>query len=282
MSGRSVGFEFDQDPQPERFVFHYTSLYGVMAILASDEFQFSAFKNTNDPRENKTWNFGIQQLRGDPAAPPSDEINRIVAEMGSILRESVQLACFTQDEEGVPADAQFLRGYSRARNWSQYADRHRGACLAFDRDRFEEVTRSTIASLDGAAVVHCGPVRYADMQSTMFPDGQMLSINTGQMRDLGLRGIASNWIRDHWNYLYFRKNMDWASEREYRVLTPNCSAPVRVPLRPSLLAVVLGADFPVSSELAIARLIKASGPPDIQVARMGWVNGAPGAYTHWA
>ena|ERR1039457_2625531 len=133
MTGQSVVFEFGEVPHHEDFLFHYTSLHGVLAILASGVFRFSTFKNTNDPRENKTWDFGIQQLMGDPPIPSNDEISRIVKEVSAILRESVQLACFTQDEEGVPEDAQFLRGYSRARNWDQYSERHRGACLVFDR-----------------------------------------------------------------------------------------------------------------------------------------------------
>jgi hypothetical protein len=272
MNEHPTGFEFGQVPRPEKFLFHYTSLYSVMAILASSEFWFSVFKNTNDPRENKAWDFGIQPT------PSNDEIMRIVTEMGAILRESVQLACFTQDKDGTYEDAQFLRGYSRARNWDQYADRHRGACLVFDRDNFEDATRSRVSALSETALVHCGPVKYVDMQSTMFPNGQMLSINTGLLRDLGLNGFAASWIRDH---LYFRKNTDWESEREYRVLTLNCTAPIRIPLRPSLLAIVLGAEFPASSEEAISHFVQASGLPDVQIAKMAWRNGAPGASTRW-
>ena len=147
--------------------------------------------------------------------------------------------------------------------------------------KFESATRSTVTALDGEATVHCAPVQYVDMQSTMFPDGQMLSINTAQIRDKGLSGIASSWIRDYWNRLYFRKNTDWASEREYRVLTLNCVAPVQIPLEPSLLAVVLGADFPVSSSRPISDFIEGAGLLNIKVAKMGWRNGAPGAYLEW-
>ena len=284
MTGNSAVFEFGQVPFSERFLFHYTSLHGALAILASSVFRFSSFKNTNDPRENKTWDFGFQQLPpiGDPPAPSNDDMLRIVTELGAILRESVQLACFTQDEEGVPDDAQFLRGFARARNWDQYAEKHRGACLVFDRVKFEHATQSTVMALDARAKMHCGPVKYMNMQSTMFPDGEMLCINTGELRDKGLSGIASSWIKDHWELLYFRKNTDWASEMEYRVLIPNCGIPIQVPLQSSLLAIVLGADFPAASAEAISDFVKASGLPDIKIAKMQWRNGAPGAALAWS
>lgn len=46
-------FGFDAPTDPDRWVYHYTSLSSALAIAGSETFRFNSLANMNDPREFK-------------------------------------------------------------------------------------------------------------------------------------------------------------------------------------------------------------------------------------
>lgn len=120
-----------QAGQPD-LIYHYTTAQNAAAILESRVLRLSSLKGLNDPRESKEYVFPI---RGNLSID-MDEVRVRLKAISDLVQSNVYVASFTIDETDAPyvdGTGQAPRGFARARNWDQYADHHRGAVLALDR-----------------------------------------------------------------------------------------------------------------------------------------------------
>lgn len=259
-------------PKGDRYLFHYTTAISLANIVDSGKFRFSSIDRMNDPRESKPW----------------DTLPR---EVDSILRR-VQLACMTQEgsEHKVP-DGMFERGFGRSRSWSQYAGEHRGAVLWFDAASFGAAVRRAVADLPGGEgrfpALRDGPVSYLDIQNNAVvgPSGKapdytaMIAINPAGFDPAGALGAAELLEEEHWKSIFFRKNEDWSSEREYRfVVRTSMPTAFEVPIADSLRAIVLGSEFPSTEASVIQYRLEQVGL-DVTLLGMKWpAGGTPAAF----
>jgi hypothetical protein len=176
------------------------------------------------------------------------------------------LALTVDAEEGYEGDAEpFGRGWARARMWEQYAERHRGVCLLFDRRKLRETILHSLASQ------HLGhacdrPVRYTQA-GPRLPEVDMATLTQptdDQVRDY----IAAN--REA---IFFTKTLDWHAEHEHRfVITAPVDDAVRVRYDTPLVAVVLGEAFP---PWQLPSAIASCEAAQVTVGQMVWTSWPP-------
>jgi hypothetical protein len=155
--------------------------------------------------------------------------------------------------------------------WSQYAEDHRGACLIFDQWALVEGVSQ--AQSGTRHLLATGSVEYTDAPlSDHLPHPDNLSIEAEGFGEAVERHQSS-----HMRELYFQKNSDWASEREYRVIVfPEATAddPLLWPFGNSLVAVALGERCAITIG-AVEDALAAHGLAAVTVVRLAWEAGVP-------
>jgi len=261
------GMTLDIDPCGcgDRYLFHYTSPAGLAGILHAGRFRFSSMDRLNDPRERKPFEFGLNE-----ALIPTEDVPRAREMLGRTISEifgTAKVACFTTEGTDGSPDGYFSRGWSRARAWAQYGMDHKGACLVFDKERL------TAAIKDACGPeMTCGPVAYEDRQNLDWSDGPAHFDN---LTDDEMRQHALELRNAHGDQLFFEKNTDWASEREYRFVTFAPDA-FEVSIVDSLEGIILGEDYPPVEQAVLGERIRQADIKRIQIGEMIWMNGCPG------
>jgi hypothetical protein len=256
-----------RDPDDKPVLFHYTGAEKLALILTSRRLWLSPYSAMRDPRENNTWRPSLG-WRGS-VDQDSFDVMALWEELDAAVRQRAKLACFTMDRpEHNNSFSGTSRGWARARMWEQYAERHRGAVLVFDHQKLDEVMTT---QLDGR--MHQGPVRYLDGHWTMEAFRHLM---VEDLLERGCVAVADEIIEQHGDDLYFEKDIDWASEFEYRYVTVTEADHEEVEALPALEAIILGMDYP-DHEVAVLRyrLSKCGLPDNFPVARCRWSNGHP-------
>jgi len=254
------------DGEPGRYLYHYTRSDTLALILDSGQLRLGSYAGTNDPRERKEW---LSALTADSFEDLHDgEFFELVRQIDRWIRRGVRLSCFTVDYPEPPdwAGGNFHSGWARARMWHQYAGDHTGAVLVFDSER---LIQQVEWFAQGDRVVS-GPVAYADRPlHLVFP--------LQDVRGDGLAGAVTALRDTRIHELFFTKNQDWASEREFRivVLGEPDKPPLDVEFGDSLVAVVLGETFPPTELSVLDTRLSRIDRTDIPLGRCLWSSGAP-------
>lgn len=104
---------------------HYTNLSSLEGILKKNKIRLGSFDKTNDPFENRNFEFSIYQE--DINAPGFDSE---IFFLSGQQRKPFKLLCFSMSDK-----IDFFS--ERPRMWFQYADNHNGCCLIFNKDKFD-------------------------------------------------------------------------------------------------------------------------------------------------
>lgn len=223
--------------------FHYTSREAAFQyILPSRQLRLSPYDRVNDPLENQPWRFAgafrVDESSPDPRAPERAffEFDREAHEIWS----SAKLLALTIDDLTSTHEGPFARGWARARMWDQYAERHMGVCLIFDRGELAaNITRSLHDQ--GFASPYHREVKY----SVEGPAEKLLSLDLNALAETPSAPAARRFVEDHHDDLFFLKTRDWETEFEYRfvVTAPACDY-VFVDFGDALKSVIVGERFP--------------------------------------
>lgn len=263
----------------ENLLYHYTRPDSLDAILANGTLRLGPYSETNDPREQKDWRpaFVMPSTEG---RPPEQwlEIGRTSSSLidevtDRHLRRGARLACFAHDRErrsDASPGTLFHRGWARARMWHQYAAKHTGACLVFDRTELLEAVDHQLPHEDGDLFTW-GKVAYRDQRLTiplLVPTLAEVGIEAA-LDDLSVRRGAAG-------HLYLTKNTDWESEQEFRIVVVRWNVadnsvdqPIDVAFGTTLRAIVLGDRF--TGDI-VAMLADRDG---VDALRCRWGDGVP-------
>jgi hypothetical protein len=95
-----------------------------------------------------------------------------------------------------------------------------------------------------------------------------------QVDEFGLDAVIAARLQQHWRELFFTKDLDWASEHEYRwvVLTEE-PLPVFVDVAEFVRVIVLGASVPPSRTASVRQAIRPMG--DVEIVAIKYMTGRP-------
>jgi hypothetical protein len=237
-----------------KVLFHYTTKeVAIERILHNLTIKLGSIKRTNDLRETDPWTFGMI-IEDNSIAPSGEESLEITKKIDENLKQSILIACFTQDqpdlwpERGDPD--KYVRedlgpqGYEHDRMWAQYAGNHTGVCIFFDREELTRRIEQHFSGRDGR-LLH-GPVSYVpgrvDPRNSPFDE-----LSYDEIQRLGVGAYARQHRERFANQLYLTKNLDWASEQEYRFVWVGDNEenkPEFVSIEGCINAVCLGGRFP--------------------------------------
>lgn len=257
--------------ESDRYVYHYTDAEKAINFILRDRtLLLNNFSRTNDPKESKEWKmipFTIQQNPGDEFI--DSKFPKIVA---ARLKSSAYLSCFCSDLQNLTGDHTediLKRGLARPRMWAQYADRHQGFCLVFDKKLllkkiFEQLPHSDIAH---------GRVSYIDRSWSNRIDPHAFRIEYDQLVQIGLEEYCLLHMKHYAKELYFDKLTDWRDEHEWRVvvLDPDNHPPL-IRFEEALVGVIHGD----STSEEISRAAVSLAPErNIEHTGLKWQNHCP-------
>jgi hypothetical protein len=245
-----------------QLIYHYTSRSAAFGhIVPSGSLRLSQLATMRDPVENKDW---TDQLM-TPLVWPEPDVEKLQRLAARTLL-TTKILSFTIDRPLYPGvSAAHAWGYARPRTWEQYAEDHRGVCLAFDRST---VHQQLFAQLRATNDAFAGEVTYSDTPLAGHTDARSLDATRLLVEgdgniELGLRTHT----RQHVDELFFRKLEDWRTEEEFRyVLLDDDEADVVVSFA-GLRAVIVGERFP---DWQLASAAKACGDVSVPLFKMGW------------
>ncbi len=229
------------------YVYHYTrARTAIDQILAFRSIRLSRIDRTNDHWERRP------QMAATASTPHAlDGWPKMARRLHEIVTQA-HLGCFSQDAGGAVASGTTSSGWAQDRMWAQYADKHRGVCLWFDR---EKITQSFQRSFAARGECLADDVTYSDEPNLKAPH---LDDGTD---DAAIR----SYVRRNIQARYFQKRLDWRDEREFRLvlLPPELdAAPVDVPIGGGpLVGVTVGCDFPEVDEPSLSFLCSALEVP---------------------
>ena len=238
---------------------HYTRADAALDhIIPSGRLRMSPYARMRDPLENRELRFAGASLALEGRSE-DDALAEIMDLMEDVerrirqIRDRMLLLSFTIDATVgyLAKDEPFMRSWARARMWEQYADAHRGVCIAFDRVRTLGHLHAELQALGSPTQ---GDVVYS---ARGFRGTDAANPPLATFRDD--ESSLPAWVIDHERDLYFTKTLDWQTEHEYRltVFTDATSDDgyLYVPFggSASVRAVILGEHFPQPEWLAPRR-----------------------------
>lgn len=257
-----------------RYLYHYTSAEtAIEAILQHGTLRLSEYSKTNDPKESKDWlfDFGTSDPSIDLAAYSRDEWS---SWLSAELKRDTRVVCFSQDIPGLAGNHMvdiFKRGYCKPRMWAQYANRHKGVCLVFDRVQLE---RRMKAQLARHAPFLSGAVQYRDHGIATDPFTESaFTINVDALEHYGRDQYPMAHLQRHHKQLFFEKMSDWAAENEYRwVAFSKSAAPLDVRYGSALVGMMFGDDTSDQHKREMVLLTSGKG---VEARTLEWKNHTP-------
>jgi hypothetical protein len=260
---KSKRFSIEARSRP---LFHYTTAATALDYILRDAtLRLSPPSRMNDPFESDPH---LVNLRGDLGEDRPD-VMQVIQDASQLLRERCRLTCLAlSGPHEWSSLIGYGDGYTRARMWTQYADGHRGVCLAFDQDRLREAVRET-AKAKGLTLYEA-PIRYLaqDERSILIelPIERAVQDLPPLIEDV-FPGVVAG--------LYFSKAWDWSTESEYRFLLHGHAAEDEyVDISRALTGVFCGASFP-ERRLDDLRARCPQLHDDHRIFRIFWRNGFP-------
>lgn len=255
----------------ERYVYHYTdSDKALQHILKDRTLLLNSFLRTNDPKESKEWKMIPFTVQPNPG---NDFIESTLhKEVAARLKSSAYLSCFCSDLPDLTGDHTqdiLKRGLARPRMWAQYADKHRGFCLVFDKAL---LIKKVAEQLPNSEIIH-GRVSYLDRSWINRLDPHAFRVEYDYLVQVGLEKYCQLHMKHYAKELYFDKLGDWRDEHEWRIVVLDShNAPPLIRFEEALIGVVHGDNTPEEISKAAVSLA-----PERSIEHTGlkWQNHCP-------
>lgn len=254
--------------EPHTYFCHYTTRQAAFEhILPDRHLRMWPYDRVNDPLENQPWRFVGGSYRGE--SHPDDQQDfqaylRFTAHAHEIWGSAKLLALTVDAPDGAGYRGRagaFGRGWARARMWDQYAERHAGVCLLFDRSKLEAAITEGLSS-QGLASPYHRAIEYSD-ESSVRPLVDLMA-SPAEVSAAGVR----EFVETHKDELFFLKRTDWQTEFEYRfvVTAPDCAF-VSIDYGDALRALIVGNAFPTWQRAGAIELCERRGA---DARRINW------------
>lgn len=256
----------------ETYLYHYTKAKTALDfILQNLTLCLGNYTKTNDPKESKSWEFGLgSNEKRDLGKYNTIETSRWLS---TELKLRAKLACFSMDR--VPLTGNHLvdvhnRGFCKPRMWAQYSEDHAGICLVFDQQKLLAQVKSQFGS---NSLVIAGPIQYMDRNIVRGLEDHEYMIDVDALEPLGKAAYVNLHIRKHYGSLFFEKMLDWRDESEWRVVVfSNFESELYLRLEDSLVGIMFGENI---GEEMTQRIMAHTSSWGIQYMGLKWKNSSP-------
>ncbi|MCW7551666.1 DUF2971 domain-containing protein [Endozoicomonas gorgoniicola] len=237
--------QYNHEDEITRFISSCDALYhftrkdtAIEHILDNQTLRFGDFKLTNDPQEYKSKmtsaiGWGWEDSHLDKIAETTFSIEKLVKSSGFIS------LCQNRYED----DQLVEEGCLKSRMWSQYAENHTGICLVFSKQALMQEIENQLAS---EHQILSDYVTYKDPSVKLTSTA--LSVDGYQLSTCSPEQMASDYIIDSKDHVFFQKQPDYKDENEFRIVAvakhykPVCGKFIN--FAQSLKAIILGDAFP--------------------------------------
>jgi hypothetical protein len=158
--------------------------------------------------------------------------------------------------------------------WAQYADGHRGVCLAFDRD-------ALLDAFDSQLATHGQRFARAVVYGDELCERGSIHPSEADAEALGPTRYALEFRGRTAEHRFFTKRSDWAGEREWRLVlfddNPTGSHAF-LPVEHALRAVVVGHRFADAYQPVVKAACERLGIPAFKLLYSGFVSLSSGRY----
>ncbi len=251
----------------ERLLCHYTRTTTALDFILKDQrLLLSSFERTNDPRENKDFDFCVVAEAGRAPGGAAITVSR---ELSRELRQHARLVCFCADghhykEPSVaPQDG---TGWQHPRMWAQYGENYSGVVLVFDQ---RQLLLNAQAALAEHGELVAGHVLY--LQGGRAPTFWPWLVEYEQWEKLGASAFSAQHLAEYADWLFFSKHADWSQEQEFRIVLL-AKEPVQafVPITNALREICVGHRM---SQQNLAEIYAAGQRLGVPVSMVSWRNG---------
>jgi len=221
--------------KPNNRLYHYRTFEVFVKYIAPElKLRLNSINKTNDPRENKHFNFASTSKKTIPNLLNSNK------KVSKILRQDCKVLCFSDDNVNY-------HGYEMSRMWAYYGENHKGICLEIDKHEFINENKEFI----NPNLLR--KIRYKQQRvhsEQKFINVDYTNIKKGELE----KYLKTTFRRKHLKHLFFTKNKEWQSEEEIRLIHfSNEIKDEYCSIKNSLKKIYLGVDF---DEKKIPILIK--------------------------
>ncbi|MGL1888661.1 MAG: DUF2971 domain-containing protein [Reichenbachiella sp.] len=224
-------------------LYHYTSNEVLIEHILNDyTLKFNSLKNSHDPIE-----FIEKHHVGTIKYPIPTEVDNYnfhrFYEIQETLLNELKICCFSQDLEGSGHPTKFLhKGYMRPRMWVQYANKHTGVCLIFDKSKLlETVNNEYSQSYSGTSFALCNSVIYDDkleeLRKAYGYENNLETFEKSFVETIEERSVG---------YLFNKLN-DFRDEQEFRIAIYDDEIAKKneayLSIKKSLIGIVVGCNY---------------------------------------
>ena len=232
-------------------IFHYTKLETALEyILKNKQLLFTKYKDSKDPHESRNRKFSLTTSETITWSQ-FDKLIKINKDINKTIQNRLRITCFCMNKENYP-------GYFHSRMWSQYADNHRGVCLAFSKKELQKAVKKQFNS----EFTKYEKVIYFPHKDIRFDRMYNLQASTINYTNSNHNTIMKH-LNTNYKYLFFKKHWDYRDEAEYRIIVYDIDSKYEyLDISDCLVGIILGHKFPevyrpivesVESELNIVR-----------------------------
>jgi Protein of unknown function (DUF2971) len=245
----------------ERYLYHYTKTQTLLDhILPENRLLLNFLSKSNDPREYKYRLFDLKSH----SLFSENELVSVEDAANNVLSGHSRMTAFVCDTNWAGQTPEY-RGYMHPRMWAQYSENHKGVCLILDRTKLI----TSFQEHGNRGSLYWGEVSYVDRAPRT---AKVLDYETIQIGDAINASIFSH-VTKYARELFFRKNVDWRDEAEYRFLMVQREIdglPLYVDIGTALNGVVVGSEF---EEARLKPLIEFAETTGFCVGLMQWKDG---------
>jgi hypothetical protein len=255
----------------DQYIYHYTPVAKVKAILQNRTLQFGMYIKTNDPKESKDWKFDLGT--NENADIGRYDMQALGAWLSAQLKANARVACFSLDTpllSGNHLSDIFKRGFCKPRMWAQYAGCHTGACLVFD---FQKLHRLVEEQFPSPFLVIGGPMQYEDRDVIRRWEDTTYTINVDYLERAGKAEYVKWHLLTYYKRLFFEKMTDWRDEREFRwMIFGSQTDDLYVKFEDALVGIVFGEE---SDESEVSEIMKMTSDMSLRYIGLKWKNCSP-------
>ena len=216
-------------------IFHYTKLETAFEyILKNKQLRFTKYKDSKDPHESRLRKFALTTSETITWPQFDKKLIKINNDINKIIQNRLRITCFCKNKENYS-------GYFRSRMWSQYADNHRGVCLAFSKKALQNAIKKQFSSVF---------IKDEEVDYDVHEDIRFDKMYNHQAKTINYTNSNHNTIMKHLNinykYLFFKKHWDYRDEAEYRIIVYDIDSKYEyLDISDCLVGFILGYRFPV-------------------------------------